>query len=134
MPIEFTWVLPDKILLARLYGKIQAEDVSVSLEELSFILDQVPGLLHIVLETSELTDVAMDAVYYYLGNPVNFHPHRGRIAAVGRGYRVEIVADVINRISQYELVRLFRTREEAQDFLLSHDTPPPIRPGMLPSI
>ncbi|HEX3054336.1 MAG TPA: hypothetical protein VHP83_27010 [Aggregatilineaceae bacterium] len=134
MPIELTWMLPDKILLARWYGMVRAEDASIFLEELSLILDEAPRLLHIVLEASELIDVTMDAVYLYLGSNINFHPRRGRIAAVGGGYRVEIVADVINRISQYDLIRLFRTREEAQDFLLSHDTPPPVRPGVLPPI
>ncbi len=125
MPIEFSWLLPDKILLSRWSGDITEQDVRVLVDELGVILDNAPRLVHTIIDLSEVGRIHDETVYYYFNSRIPRHPRRGRVALVRASFHGRALADVLNRVSQHELFRLFESREEARDFLLRHDTTPP---------
>jgi hypothetical protein len=128
MPIELIWLLPDAILLSRWSGDITEHDAYVLVDELGIILDNAPRLVHAILDLSEAGDIDDDAIYYYFGSRIPRHPHRGRVALIGASFHSQALADILNRVSQQEMFRLFDSREEARAFLLAHDTPPPDLP------
>jgi hypothetical protein len=117
MPIELIWLLPDAILLSRWSGDITEHDACVLVDELGIILD-----------LSEAGYIHDDAIYYYFGSRIPRHPLRGRVALIGASFHSQALADILNRVSQHEMFRLFDSREEAREFLLTHDTPPPDLP------
>jgi hypothetical protein len=125
MPIALSWMLPDTILLSRWSGEITEQDMRVLVEELGIILDTAPRLIHTLVDLSETRHIQDEAAYYYFGSRIPSHPRRGRIALVRAPFQGAVLADVFNRVSAREMFRLFDTREEACDFLLHHDTPPP---------
>lgn len=65
MPYEVTWLVPDRVILARHYGKFTREDLHAYLAE-SFALrdsaDQTPGapLVHTVTDASAMTSQDMN--------------------------------------------------------------------------
>ncbi len=125
MPIELTWLLPDTILLSRWTDTISEEDLRVLVEELDIIFNASAGLIHTVIELSGVDHISTDGIYLYIQSDVSRHPHRGRICLVNPTFESEVMADMTNRIFQREMVRFFESRDEARDFLLSHDSPPP---------
>jgi hypothetical protein len=129
MPIELSWLLPDTILLSRWSGDIAEPDVRVLVDELGIILDNAPRLIHTIIDLSETRVVHDEAAYYYFRSRIPRHPRRGRVALVKASFHSRALADVLNRISQREMFRLFDSRDEARDFLLRHDTPPPGLPA-----
>lgn len=126
MPIELTWMVPDKILLSRWIGAITNNDLAILLDELRIALDNALGLIHTVIDLTETTSISPDVVYLYIQSQIPSHPRRGRIGLVGTTFQSEALADLLNRIAQRELVRLFSGRLTARDFLLHNDTPPPV--------
>jgi hypothetical protein len=129
MPIELSWLVPDAILLSQWSGDITPPDVGVLVDELGIILDNAPRLIHTVIDLSDARRINDDAVYSYFRSPIPRHPRRGRIALVGASFHSQALADVLNRVSEHEMFRLFNSRDEARDFLLRHDTPPPALPS-----
>jgi hypothetical protein len=129
MPIELSWLVPDAILLSQWSGDITPPDVGVLVDELGIILDNAPRLIHTVIDLSDARHINDDAVYTYFRSPIPHHPRRGRIALVGASFHSQALADVLNRVSQHEMFRLFNSRDEARDFLLRHNTPPPALPS-----
>jgi hypothetical protein len=130
VPIELSWLIPDKILLSRWTGDISGEDMRVLVEELGIVLDGAAFPIHTVIDLSEARHVSTEAVYVYLQSSIPRHVHRGRIGMVKSNMEGEVVADLVNRISRREMVRTFDTRAEACKFLLDHDNPPPpLQPG-----
>jgi hypothetical protein len=125
MPIELSWLLPDKILLSLWSGDITVQDVHVLVEELGIILDAAPHTIHSVIDLANARHVDDEAAYYYFSSRIPRHPRRGRVALVRASFQGVALADVFNRVSDLELFRLFDTRDEARDFLLRHDSPPP---------
>jgi hypothetical protein len=125
MPIELTWLLPDTILLSRWSGEITEQNMRVLVEELGIILDAAPRLIHTLIDLSETRHIQNEAAYYYFRSRIPSHPRRGRIALVRAPFQGAALADVFNRVSAREMFRTFNTRDEACNFLLHHDTPPP---------
>jgi hypothetical protein len=135
MPIELTWLIPDKILLSRWTDDITVEDMCVLVEELRIVLDAAAFPIHTVIDLSEVHHIPTETAYVYLQSQIPAHPHRGRIGMVRSNSEDEIVANLVNFLSQHEMVRQFSTRAEARDYLLSHDTPPPpLRPDSGPPL
>jgi len=135
VPIELSWLIPDKILLSRWTGDITEEDMRVLVEELEIVLDSAALPIHTVIDLSEARHVSTEAAYVYLQSSIPAHVHRGRIGVVKANIEAKAVADLVNRISRREMVRMFATRDEACRFLLNHDNPPPpLPPGSDPSI
>jgi len=128
MPIELTWLIPDKILLSRWIGDVSEEDMHVLVDEIGVVLDTATSLIHTVIDLSEVRHVSIGVAQVYLQSRIPTHPHRGRIGMVRSNVEGATVADLVNRLSRREMVRFFSTRGEARDFLLSHDTPPPPLP------
>lgn len=125
MPIELRWLLPEKILLSRWTGEVSEDDVRVLIEELNIIFGAANGLIHTVIELVEVSHISTDGIYQYIQSDVSQHPKRGRICVVYPTFESEVLADMMNRVFQREMVRLFETREAARDFLVAHDSPPP---------
>jgi hypothetical protein len=125
MAVEIIWSVPDKVLLSRWTGDITLDDVHTALDEIKVILDGADHLIHTLLDLSELGVVDSDAIYLYAQSTLATHPHRGRVAGFAPTFQSEILADLLNRLTQRELIRMFPTREAARDYLLDHDTPPP---------
>jgi predicted phosphohydrolase len=125
VPIELTWLLPDKILLSRWTGVVSEDDMRVLVEELTIIFDAATGLIHTVIELSDVSHISTEGIYLYIQSSISHHPHRGRICMVNPTFESEVLADMTNRVFQREMVRVVETREQARDFLLGHDTPPP---------
>jgi hypothetical protein len=135
MPIELSWMIPDKILLSRWTGDISAEDVRVLVEELGIALDTAAIPVHTVIDLSEARHLSTETARVYLHSRLPTHPCRGQIGIVRSTIEAENAADLGNRLSQHETVRTFATREEARSYLLSHDVPPPaLRPDSDPSL
>jgi hypothetical protein len=128
MPIELSWLLPDAILLSQWSGDITEADMRVLIDELGIILENAPRLVHTIIDLSESGHVHDDAIYYYFRSRIPRHPHRGRVALVGASFHGQALADVLNRVSQREMIRLFDSRDDARDFLLNHDSAPPALP------
>lgn len=128
MMIELSWLLPDRILLSRWSGEITEQDMRDLVEELGIILDMAPRLIHTLIDLSETRHIQDEAAYYYFRSRITTHPHRGRIALVQAPFQGAALADVFNRVSAREMFRVFDTREEARQFLLDNDTPPPTMP------
>ncbi|RPI92224.1 MAG: STAS/SEC14 domain-containing protein [Chloroflexi bacterium] len=129
MPIELSWLLPDRILLSLWSGHITVQDVHILVEELGIILDAAPYTVHSVIDLSDARQLDDEAAYYYFSSRIPRHPRRGRVALVRAPFHGAALADVFNRVADRELFRLFDTREEARIFLLQHDTPPPSLQG-----
>ena len=128
MPIELSWLLPDMILLSYWSGDITEPDIRVLVDELGIIFDDAPRPVHTIIDLSEAGHIQDDAIYYYFRSRIPTHPRRGRVALIGASFHSQALADVLNRVSQQEMFRLFDSRKEARDFLLRHDTPPPDLP------
>jgi hypothetical protein len=130
VPIELSWLIPDKVLLCRWIGDISGEDVRVLVEELGIVLDGAPYPIHTVIDLSEVQQVSFEAAYVYLQSSIPRHVRQGRTGIVRPNIEGEVAADLVNRISRRELVRTFDARDEACRFLLDHDNPPPpVQPG-----
>lgn len=125
MPIELTWMIPDKILLSRWCGPIDDYHIIVMVEEMGIILDNTRSLVHTLIDLSEVGHISPNMIILYLKSRVPFHPRRGRICGCWPTMEGEILADLLNRITQHEMIRLFPTREAALEFLITHDSPPP---------
>jgi hypothetical protein len=125
MPIELSWLLPDKILLSVWSGHITVKDIHVLVEELGIILDAAPYTVHSLIDLSSARQIDDEAAYYYFSSRIPRHARRGRVALVRAPFHGAALADVFNRVAERELFRLFDSREEARVFLLQHDTPPP---------
>ncbi len=128
MPIEITWLVPDKIVLERWFGTIDDNHTRIMIEEMSLILDTAQAPVHTLLDLSEVGHISPSLIYLYLQSSIPRHPNRGRICGFSPTVESEILADLLNRITQRELLRLFSNREEARAYLLSHDSPPPPLP------
>jgi hypothetical protein len=129
VPIELSWLIPDKILLSRWTDDITVEDMCVLVEELRIVLDAAAFPIHTVIDLSEVRHISTETAYVYLQSQIPTHPHRGRIGMVKPNSEGEIAANLVNCLSQREMVRMFSTRVEARDYLLSHDAPPPPLPS-----
>jgi hypothetical protein len=125
MPIELTWLVPDKIVLARWHGAIDDYHAGVMIEEMCLILDTAHSLVHTLLDLSEVGHISPSMIYLYLQSPIPKHPNRGRMCGFNATVEGEILADLLNRITQHEMIRLFTNREDARNYLLGHDSPPP---------
>jgi len=129
MPIELSWLIPDKILLSRWTGDISGEEVRVFVEEVEIALDAAALPVHTVIDLSEARHISVETAWVYLQSRLPTHPCRGQIGIVRSTLDGEIVTDLVNRLSPRTTVRAFATREEARNYLLSHnDSPPPLRP------
>ncbi|MBI5957726.1 MAG: STAS/SEC14 domain-containing protein [Chloroflexi bacterium] len=126
MPVEMIWLVPDKILLSRWIGNITAADINIVLDEIRLILENADDYIHSLIDLADLGTIDPDAIYLYAQSALATHPHRGRIAGVNPTFESEVLADLLNRMTQRELIRMFPTREAARDFLLQNDTPPPL--------
>lgn len=126
MAIELTWLIPDKILLSRWSGDVGDEDIRVLVGELRIILDAALAPIHTVIDMSEVKHIASNVFYLYVQSDIPLHSRRGRIGMVRPTVEGEILADLINRFTQHEMIRLFPSRDEARNYLLEHDTTPPI--------
>lgn len=126
MSIELTWLVPDQILLSCWTDVVTEDDMRVLVEELIIIFDAADRLIHSVIDLAAVRSFNDAAIYLYYQSPAAKHPRRGRIAVVKPPLQGQIMADVLNRVAQRELVRLFDTREDARDFLLTNDSPPPV--------
>ena len=125
MPIELSWLIPDKILLSHWSGMVSVADLRVLIEELSIILDEAPGLIHTVIDLSEVRAISDEVVQLYATSSPARHPRRGRIGVVSPSPEAAALGDLINRSAQREMIRFFETQTAARDFLLSHNEPPP---------
>jgi len=125
MPVELTWLVPDKIMLERWVGAIDDYHTRVMIEEMTLILDTAHAPVHTLLDLSEAGHLSPGLIYLYLQSPIPRHPNRGRMAGFSPTVESEILADLLNRLTQHDLIRLFASREEARCYLLSHDSPPP---------
>jgi len=135
MPIELSWLIPDKILLCLWTGEISAEDGRVLVEELGIALDVAAVPVHTVIDLSEARHISAEVAQLYVHSRLPAHPCRGQIGIVRSTTDSESVTDLVNRLSKRVIVRAFATREEARNYLLSHDVPlPPLRPDSDPSV
>jgi hypothetical protein len=125
MPIELTWLVPDKIMLERWSGAIDDYHAGVMIEEMSLILDTAHAPVHTLLDLSEVGHISPSLIYLYLRSSLPRHPNRGRMCGFNSTVECEILADLLNRITQRELLRLFPTRDAARNYLIGHDSPPP---------
>lgn len=125
MPIELTWLIPNKILLSRWIGAVGATDGHALVDELLTILDAASRPVHTIIDLSENTALDPEVALVYSQSAVPAHPRRGRIGVVGAGTQRHVLADLLNRFSGREMFRLFETHDEALAFLLRHDSPPP---------
>jgi hypothetical protein len=125
MPIEITWMIPQKILLACGAEPITEDDMHVFIEEFSIILDAADRLTHTVLDLSHVKTIDDAIAYVFYGSRVPEHPRRGRIGMVNANFQGRVQADILNRISGREMFHLFDSRETARTFLLTHDSPAP---------
>ncbi len=125
MPVELTWMQPEKILLARWVGVVSDEDVRVLFEELRIILDHSDTPVHLIIDLSDVADMSPDAPYIFLQSAIPAHNQRGRIGLVGSRLRAQVMADLVNRVLDHEMMRLFKDRTLARDFILQHDSAPP---------
>ncbi len=126
MPIELSWFIPDKILLSHWSGVVSVDDLRVLIEELSIILDEAHGLIHTVIDLSEVELISDDVVQLYAASSVARHPRRGRIGVVNPSPHAAVLGDLINRNAKREMIQFFDTQTAARDYLLSHNEPPPI--------
>lgn len=125
MPIEFTWLLPDKILLSRWYGTVTTEDMRILTGELQVVFEHARTLIHSIIDLYDLEDVADDIATAYFEGTAATHPWRGRIAIVQLPEHYRALVERANQLAGREMLRAFETRSEACDFLLTNDTPPP---------
>lgn len=125
MPIELTWLVPDMVILSRWIADVTEDDMLVLVDELGLILDTATRPIHTVIDMSDVMDISPNAGYGYLQSRIPTHPNRGRVGLVSPSFQGQVLADMLNRISQLEQFRFFDTRAEARDYLLIHDTPPP---------
>ncbi|NLX08971.1 MAG: hypothetical protein GXY36_04900 [Chloroflexi bacterium] len=129
MPIELTWLVPEKILLSRWIGEISPDDMRVAVEELLIILDSASELIHSVIDLGDFHKTHADAIRVYVESPVRAHPNRGQIGVIDAPGDLQSLLDQINRAWQRRMLRYFDSRAEARDFLLAHDHPPPLDPA-----
>jgi len=125
MPVELTWMQPDKILLTRWISAVGDDDVRVLFEELRIILDHAETPVHLIIDLSDVTELSPDTPYIFLQSAIPAHSQRGRIGLVGSRLHAQVMADLVNRVLAHEMMRLFRDRTLARDFMLEHDSPPP---------
>jgi len=125
MPIELVWLIPDSILLSHWSGTVSVDDVCVLIEELSIILDEAPGLVHTVIDLSEVTTITDEVVRLYGSSRPANHPRRGRIGIVNPSKQAAALSVLLNRGTRREMIRFFDTQTAARDYLLSHNEPPP---------
>lgn len=125
MPVELSWLVPDKILLSRWTGDITNEDIAVLIEEMEIVLDAANTLIHAVVDVSRAGNLNPALIYLFLESRIPYHAWRGRLAVVPLSSQAERLVGLLNHLAHRELARLFDTRELARDYLLAHDTPPP---------
>jgi hypothetical protein len=125
MPFEFIWLIPNKILLSRWYGAVTVDDARVLTDELAVVFDEADTLIHTVIDTRDLTDFDPEFLKAYFASPAAAHPYRGRIAIVQAPTQWLSLVDHANQMTGRMLARVFETRDEARDYLLANDSPPP---------
>ncbi len=128
MPIELTWLIPNQILISRWSGDVSPSDMNVLVEELAIILDAADRPIHTLIDLTNVDSIHPDVLPIYLQSSIPEHSLRGRIALAGTLAGIQTLVDRLNQTTGREMVRLFATRAEARDYLLSHDTPPPALP------
>ncbi|MBN1565220.1 MAG: hypothetical protein JXA10_15350 [Anaerolineae bacterium] len=126
MSIEITWMIPQRILLASGGEPITESDMQVFVEEWRFILDAASRLIHTIWDLSNVQTITESVPYIYYDSRIPEHPRRGRTALINPNFQGRVQADILNRISGHELFRAFESRDAARDFLLAHDSPPPV--------
>ncbi|NDJ76009.1 MAG: STAS/SEC14 domain-containing protein [Chloroflexi bacterium] len=125
MPVEVRWLVPNKIIDSRWSGDITAEDAEYLVQKLLNVFDAATTPIHSIVDIGESGHISPDFIRIYLESPAANHTRRGRIAIVGSSAQRHVLADLVNKVSQRELVRLFETRAAARAYLLEHDSPPP---------
>jgi hypothetical protein len=132
MPIEFIWLIPEKILLSRWSGDITPDDIRVLVDELSVTFQVAQNVVHTIIDLNDFYHTTPEAMAVYSDSEIPAHPYRGRVAVVGASEISHRLSALVNRRSQRDMVRVFETREEALKFLLTNDTPPPRLPPFPP--
>lgn len=128
MPIELTWMIPDQILFSRWSEDVSPGDMHVLVEELGIILDAADRTIRTLIDLTDVRTIHSDVLPIYLQSSIPRHPRRGWIALAGTLEGIQALVERLNKNTGREMVRLFATRAEARDYLLSHDTPPPALP------
>lgn len=125
MPIEFLWMIPNKILLSRWYDDVTVEDAIVLTDELAVVFEEADTLIHTVIDMREITEMDPDFLKAYFASPASAHPRRGRVAIVQPPDHLLPLVARANQMAGRDLVRVFETRSAAREFLAAHDSPPP---------
>lgn len=103
-------------------------NMRVFVEELRIILDAAERLVHMVLDLSAVKTIDDTAFYTYYSSSIPTHPRQGRIGLVNANFRSRAQADMLNRSAGRELFHCFALRHAARDFLLAHNSTPPLFP------
>lgn len=121
MPYQHEWYVVGRVILARVWGDQDIDEITRSSSELVSKLDAGTPLVHILLDDSQLGKAPINLGQ--LGNALSFARHKalGWIVLVGEGSRVtNFVVEMLGKIARVN-VRREATFEQAVDFLKGRD-------------
>jgi hypothetical protein len=120
MPIQYgQWLIPGQLIYARAYGNVSREVLESHNERLIQLLDQAEGLVHIILDASEIRQVAANLPETQRILTFRHHDSIGWIVHVTRNRLIMSLANVMARLTQANF-RHFSTLDEAILFLCQH--------------
>lgn len=119
MAVEFSWLIPNRVILQRFYGDVTLEDIRESDRVLpAFVAEGIP-LVHTLTDVRDITSHP---------NLKEIHGTASMATYEGEGWRVLVGAQGIARFIGsvlFQLMgqryRMFDTMEEGLQFIIDHD-------------
>ncbi len=119
MPIEFSWLIPNRVILQRFYGDVTLDDIRESDRVMPTFMDEGVPLIHTLMDATEITSHP---------NLKEIHSTASMKIYEGEGWRVLVGAPGIARFIGsvvFQLMgqryRMFDTLDEGVRFICEHD-------------
>jgi hypothetical protein len=121
MPYAHHWYVPKRVILAKVWGNQDIDEITRSSNEMLTKLDEGIPLVHILMDDSKLGSVPINLGQ--LGKAISFARHKslGWVILIGEGNRVtKFLLEMLGKISRIN-VRREPTMEKALTFLQGRD-------------
>jgi hypothetical protein len=123
MPVEVSWYISNRVVLARGYGSVTTEENAESDRQVAALIDQGIAPVHVIIDVTTVDDFPFFSASYQKDNVQQFLRSNklGWGVVCGTSNRVvRFVGEVVARLSRINF-RMFPTLEEGLAFLKDQD-------------
>ncbi len=125
MPVHLQLSDDQRYLIYTITEPVALDDLLLAYQQERSLRDSLPHTVHSIVDMSGVKRIPPNWLTAKAG-PGLTHPRSGEILFVGVSFGLKIILDMLMKITRYQRMKFFRTRDEADAYMADLVKRPPI--------